>query len=89
MKKIMTRKEFSILVSFIVIFSLALVFFRMKGIEQDYQFSSLNSKIENELLENKDLRARRAKLLSVENLNSLSKKYSLSSPSDDQVIVIE
>lgn len=64
------------------------VLFRMKSVEQDYKFHSYNKQIEDSIHENKELRARKAKLLSAKNLRTLAEKHNLNEPKQDQIIVI-
>ena len=51
-------------------------------------FKISNKKIEQVQLEGKELKAKKARLLSVKRLRGLAKKYNLSRPKQDQIIVI-
>lgn len=64
------------------------VLIRMKGIEQDYKFNELAKKIKFERIHNKQLKANRAKLLSIKKLEILSKKYNLREPNEKHIIII-
>lgn len=64
------------------------VLFRMKGVELSYKINDINKDIDQAVLENKEIKAKRASLLSVNRLHKLSKKYKLSSPKQEQIIVI-
>ena len=64
------------------------VLFRMKGIEQDYRFSDLSKKIKIEETENKELKAERARMLSIKNLKGFAKKYKLKEPNEKRIIII-
>lgn len=64
------------------------VFFRMKSVEQDYKMHSYNKSIEESIHENKELKAKRAKLLSTQNLKDLAYKHNLTEPKQEQIIVI-
>ncbi|PIK14412.1 hypothetical protein [Halobacteriovorax sp. JY17] len=64
------------------------VLFRMKGIELNYKITNMNKDIEKVALESKELRAKKARLLSVKNLRSIAHKYELKQPKQNQVIVI-
>ena len=64
------------------------VLFRMKGVETDYKIASLNKNIEKVVLENKELKAKRAKLMSAGKLKNFAKKYDLQQPRQKQIIVI-
>lgn len=70
------------------ILGMAFVFTRMKGIEQDYQYSDLNKQIREKQLENKELKAERARELSIKKLRSFAKKFNLNEPSENHIIVI-
>lgn len=60
----------------------------MRGIEQDYAFNDLVKKYEKVSLTNKELKAQRAKLLSITNLRKIAKRNNLNPPTDKQIIVI-
>lgn len=64
------------------------VLIRMKGLEQDYRFSEISQKIEIQRNENKELKAERARMLSIKNLRSFSNKYKLKEPDDKHLIII-
>jgi hypothetical protein len=72
----------------LTVVSILFVLFRMKGIEQEYQLAELNKLKGRLVFETKELRAKRARLLSVKNLNRLAKKYNMKEPTTDQVIII-
>lgn len=64
------------------------VLIRMKGIEQQYKFNELNQKIDRVTFDNKDLKARKARLLSVKNLRKIANQYELQEPTQKQIIVM-
>lgn len=64
------------------------VLIRMKGVEQQYKYNEIAQKIEKVTFDNKDLKARKARLLSVKNLRRFAKKYDLKEPSQKQIIVM-
>lgn len=64
------------------------VLFRMKGIEIEYKLSDVNRNIENISLENKELKAQKARLLSVTKLNQFAQKFDLKQPGQGQIIII-
>lgn len=70
------------------IMGLLFVLFRMKGVELDYKISSVNKDIEKVILNNKELKAKKAKLLSVKRLRKLAAKYQLKQPKQKQIIVL-
>lgn len=72
----------------ISVLSLLFVMFRMKTVELDYKITEKNRLIEKAISFNKDLKAVKAKLLSVKNLRAMAKKHGLSEPNQKQVIVI-
>ena len=69
--------------------SILFVLFRMKGVELDYRISDINKDVKSVTLENKELKARKAKLLSTKRLQRLAKKYNLALPKQDQIIIIK
>lgn len=68
--------------------SVLFVMFRMKGVETDYKISSLGKDIDRVTIENKELKAKKAKMLSVKNLKFMAKKYNLNQPKQGQILVI-
>lgn len=77
----------SIIVVFIL-FAFAAVTFRMRAVELDYEKNKLTKKMQSVVLKNKAFKAKRAKLLSMESLNSYAKKLKMSEPTTKQIIVI-
>lgn len=84
---IFSSRGFPLILTFTTL-SILFVLFRMKGIEMDYQISDVNQNIEVVTIENKELKARKARLLSVNKLNELADKYNLKQPDQDQIIVV-
>lgn len=70
--------------------SLAILFvlFRMKNVEMDYTISKTNREIEKVVLDNKELKAKKARMLSAEKLRKLASLHNLDQPKQDQIIVI-
>jgi hypothetical protein len=64
------------------------VFVRMKGVEQNYKFNILNKTMDKVTAENKELKAKKAKMTSVTNLREIAQKFDLKEPSAKQVLVI-
>jgi cell division protein FtsL len=64
------------------------VLFRMKNVEMDYKISKSNRDIEKVLLDNKELKAKNARLLSTEKLRRLAMTHHLDQPKQDQIIVV-
>lgn len=79
--------------TFPVVFILAmlgilLVLFRMKSVENDYKINELVERIDEKQHELKELKAIKAKQLSIKNLRKISNKYDLQTPKQAQIIVI-
>jgi hypothetical protein len=70
--------------------TLAVLFvgFRMKGIEQAYSLNNINSDIQKVLIRNKELKAHRAREMSVPKLREFAVKYDLKEPGPEQIILI-
>lgn len=64
------------------------VFTRMKGIEQDYKYNDLAKRIDVQKIQNKELKAKKARELSVKNLKAYAKKYNLQEPDEKRIIVV-
>jgi len=77
----------SIVFAFLLIGTL-FVWIRMSGIEQDYAYNKIYKESKKESLENKELQAKKAKMLSVKNLKKFANKFKLKEPKDSQVIII-
>jgi len=60
----------------------------MKGIEQDYQYNDLAKRIKIQQIQNKELKATRARELSVKKLKAFSKKFNLNEPDEKRIIII-
>lgn len=71
-----------------VVLGIMFVFVRMKGVEQNYKFNILNKKMDKVTAENKELKAKKAKMTSVTNLRELAQKFDLKEPSAKQILVI-
>lgn len=64
------------------------VLFRMKNVEMDYQITKANKDIERVLMDNKELKAKNARLLSTDRLRKLASYHHLDQPKQDQIIVV-
>lgn len=82
-----SSRGFPIILTFTVL-AIMFVLFRMKTVELDYQVNFLNKEIEEVVVENKDLKARKAKLMSVDKLRAMAQKHGLSQPKQNQIIVV-
>lgn len=61
---------------------------RMKSIEQAYQLDGLDRAIDKAVVYNKELKAQRARMLSVRRLREYAEKYNLKEPGPEQIILI-
>lgn len=70
--------------------TLAVLFvgFRMKGIEQAYQLNTIESNIRKSNIRNKELKAQRARAMSVPRLREFAAKFDLKEPGPEQIILI-
>jgi len=70
--------------------TLAILFvgFRMKGIEQAYLLNTLEQNIDKASIRNKELKAQRAREMSVPRLREFAVKYDLKEPGPEQIILI-
>jgi hypothetical protein len=70
--------------------TLAVLFvgFRMKGIEQAYQVNIIQSEIQKVVIRNKELKAKRAREMSVPRLREFAAMYDLKEPGPEQIILI-
>lgn len=84
---VFSSKGLPIFLSFTTL-SILFVLFRMKNVEMDYKISKSNRDIERVLLDNKELRAKSARMLSTERLRRLAAIHKLDQPKQDQIIVI-
>jgi len=84
---IFSSQGFPLLLMFSVL-GVLFVLFRMKSVELDYKITEVNKEISRARLEQKELGAEKAGLLSVNNLRKLAKQYNLKQPVQNQIIVI-
>lgn len=70
--------------------TLAILFvgFRMRGIEQAYSLNNIEQEIYKATIRNKELKAHRAKEMSVPKLREFAVKYDLKEPGPEQIILI-
>lgn len=70
--------------------TLAVLFvgFRMKGIEQAYLLNNIESDISKAVIRSKELKAQRAREMSVPRLREFAVKYDLKEPGPEQIILI-
>jgi hypothetical protein len=84
---IFSSQGFPIFLSFTVL-AILFVLFRMKNVEMDYKISKANRDIEKVLLDNKELKAKNARMLSTDKLRHLAMVHHLDQPKQEQIIVI-
>ncbi len=70
--------------------TLAVLFvaFRMKGIEQAYSLNTINGNMQKAIIHNKELKAQRAREMSVPKLREYAAQYGLKEPGPEQIILI-
>ena len=76
------------LIFVVSILGVMFVLIRMKGIEQDYKYNELAKRIKVQKIQNKELKAQKAKELSIKNLKAYAKKFELSEPDEKRIIII-
>ena len=76
------------LIFVVSILGIMFVLIRMKGIEQDYKYNEIAKRINVQKIQNKELKAKRARELSVKKLKAYAKKYDLNEPDEKRVIII-
>jgi hypothetical protein len=84
---IFSSKGLPIFLSFTTL-AILFVLFRMKNVEMDYKISKTNRDIEKVLMDNKELKAKNARMLSTDKLRRLALAHHLDQPKQDQIIVI-
>lgn len=70
------------------ILAVLFVAFRMKGIEQAYLVNNIEKDIEKAEIRNKELKAQRAREMSVPRLREFAVRYDLKEPGPEQIILI-
>lgn len=61
---------------------------RMKSIEQAYSLNTVDQMIDKAVVQNKELKAQRARMLSVQRLHEYADKFNLKEPGPEQIILI-
>jgi hypothetical protein len=84
---VFSTQGFPIFLSFTMV-AILFVLFRMKNVEMDYQITKANKDIEKVLTDNKELKAKNARMLSTDRLRKLAAIHQLDQPKQDQIIVI-
>jgi len=70
------------------ILAVLFVGFRMKGIEQAYSVNNIDAEIHRASIRNKELKAQRARDMSVPRLREFATTYNLKEPGPEQIILI-
>ena len=77
------------LVLLYLILAISFVLFRMKNVEMDYRIHDISKDIQKTINDGKDVKAKKANLLSIERLRKLAKEFDLKEPKQSQVILIQ
>lgn len=72
----------------ITVIGILFVLVRMKGIEQDYKLNEIQKVVDIHKIKNKELKAIKARELSVKKLKAYAKKFNLNEPNDKRIIII-
>ncbi len=86
-KKIIQSRAFKISVAFSLL-GLCFVLVRMKRIEQDYEYTEISQKLSLTRNKIKEMKAKKAELLSIRNLRKIATKYKLKEPDHKHIIII-
>lgn len=76
------------LIFVVSILGIMFVLIRMKGVEQDYKYNELAKRMKIQKIQNKELKAKRARELSVKKLKVYAKKFKLEEPDEKRIIII-
>ena len=76
------------LIFVVSVLGIMFVLIRMKGIEQDYKYNELAKRVKVQHIQNKELKAKRARELSVKKLKAYAKEYKLNEPDEKRIIII-
>ena len=76
------------LIFVVSILGVMFVLIRMKGIEQDYKYNEIAKRINVQRVQNKELKARKARELSVKKLKAYANKFELKAPDEKRIIII-
>ena len=84
----LSNQVFPFVLIFFVI-GISFVLFRMKGVDLDYKIADVRKDMNYAIQEGKELKAKKARLLSVKRLRSLASKFDLIQPKQSQIIIIK
>ena len=65
-----------------------LVFYRMNSVEQDYKINDIDKMRKSLQSQNRELKAKKARLLSIKNLQKMADQHGLQRPQKNQIIII-
>lgn len=84
---LLNSKTLPLIFSFSVL-GIMFVLVRMKGVEQDYSFNEIEKRTKIQRVQNKELKAKRARELSMKKLKAFADKYDLSEPDEKRIIIV-
>lgn len=84
---VLNAKTLPIVISFSIL-GILFVLIRMKGVEQDYRLNEIVKKTKVLKIENKELKAQRASVLSVKKLKGFARENKLEEPDEKHIIII-
>ncbi len=84
---LLSSQVFPILLSVIAL-SILLILFRMKSVETHYAILQTQNEVDTAKQENKELRAQKARMLSVSSLKIIAQRHNLKEPATSQILVI-
>lgn len=87
-KKIFFSSQGLPIFALLALLTIGFVVFRMKSLDFDYRTNEINTALERAHIENKDLKAKKARLLSTRNLRELAARHNLTEPTQKQIIVV-
>jgi hypothetical protein len=82
------RFKYLLLILAFILLGVLYVMVRMQSIEQDYAINEIAKKYQEKLIENKELKATKASMLSITQLEIFAKKHKLLEPSEKNIIII-
>lgn len=86
-EKFFNSKTVPLIVAVTVI-AASYVLIRMQSLEQDYKSEEVRKNLSRVNLKNKELKAKKAELISIQRLQKISKEHNLEEPKSKQIIVI-
>ena len=84
---ILNAKTLPIVISFSIL-GVLFVLIRMKGVEQDYKLNEIVKSTKILQIENKELKAQKASVLSIKKLKGFDKENKLKEPDEKHIIII-